>query len=60
MAYDGKLLARARAQLDLIRSDNQADLGFGRRGQARIDACFGQRAAHAGGDAGQVVDGLEH
>ena len=25
MAYDGKLLARARAQLDLIRSDNQAE-----------------------------------
>ena len=25
MAYDGKLLARARAQLDIIRSDNQAE-----------------------------------
>lgn len=25
MAYDGKLLAKARAQLDLIRSDNQAE-----------------------------------
>ena len=25
MAYDGKLLARARTQLDLIRSDNQAE-----------------------------------